>query len=64
MEIKKTTTLGNLTIKSVSKALAKEMIVKNHYSHKWNDGGLGNSTTAYSEMTTPISVWALLCMDL
>lgn len=32
---------GSLLIRSVSKAIAKDMIVKNHYSHKWNDGGFG-----------------------
>lgn len=41
MEIKKSTKLGELIIKPVEKKLAKEMIVKNHYSHKWNDGGFG-----------------------
>jgi hypothetical protein len=39
--IKETSALGRLLIKPVDKALAKEMIVKNHYSHKWNDGGFG-----------------------
>lgn len=38
---KETSTLGRLLIKPVDKALAKEMIVRNHYSHKWNDGGFG-----------------------
>ena len=38
---KETSSLGRLLIKPVDKALAKEMIVKNHYSHKWNDGGFG-----------------------
>lgn len=32
---------GSLLIRPVSKALAKEMIIKNHYSHKWNDGIFG-----------------------
>ena len=41
MEVLKKTTLGNLVIKAVPKALAKEMIVEHHYSHKWNDGGFG-----------------------
>lgn len=37
MEIlKESKTLGKLLIKEVEKPLAKEMIVKNHYSHKWN----------------------------
>ena len=38
---KETSSLGRLLIKPVDKATAKEMIVKNHYSHKWNDGGFG-----------------------
>lgn len=42
MEIRKSTkNLGDLIIKPVEKQLAKEMIIKNHYSHKWNDGGFG-----------------------
>jgi hypothetical protein len=40
-EVKKTTALGELLIKPVDKQLAKELIVKNHYSHKWNEGGFG-----------------------
>ncbi|WP_290159867.1 MULTISPECIES: hypothetical protein [Bacteroidales] len=39
--IKKTSSLGTLMIKLVDKRLAKEMIIKNHYSHKWNDGSFG-----------------------
>lgn len=39
--VKKTSSLGELVIKQVSKELAKEMIIRNHYSHKWNDGGFG-----------------------
>ncbi|KAA6335605.1 hypothetical protein EZS27_016172 [termite gut metagenome] len=35
--IKKTSSLGELVIKEVNKELAKEMIIKNHYSHKWNE---------------------------
>lgn len=38
---KETKNLGVLLIKPVEKALAKEMIIKNHYSHKWNEGGFG-----------------------
>src|SRR5574344_2248474 len=38
---KQTAALGNLMIKSVPKEIAKEMIIKNHYSHKWNTGGFG-----------------------
>lgn len=42
MEIKiKTKSLGNLVIKPISKAKAKELIVKNHYSHKWNNASFG-----------------------
>jgi hypothetical protein len=36
--IKKTTALGELIIKPVDKNTAKEMIINNHYSHKWNVG--------------------------
>lgn len=39
--LKNTSALGNLIIKLVSKAEAKDMIVMNHYSHKWNEGGFG-----------------------
>lgn len=38
---KETKNLGNLLIKSVDKNTAKDLIVANHYSHKWNDGGFG-----------------------
>jgi hypothetical protein len=38
---KQTKNLGTLIIKPVEKALAREIIIKNHYSHKWNDGGFG-----------------------
>jgi hypothetical protein len=38
---KETKTLGNLIIKEVSKSLAKDLIIRHHYSHKWNDGGFG-----------------------
>lgn len=42
MEIlKKTSSLGNLIIKDVPKTLAKELIIKHHYSHKWLDSGFG-----------------------
>lgn len=34
--IKQTKTLGTLTIKEVDKNTAKDIIIKNHYSHKWN----------------------------
>lgn len=39
--LKNTSALGNLIIKCVPKAKAKDMIVENHYSHKWNEGGFG-----------------------
>ncbi len=39
--VKETSTLGNLIIKGVPKEEAKHMIVENHYSHKWNEGGFG-----------------------
>lgn len=38
---KETKNLGTLIIKLVDKQVAKEIIIKNHYSHKWNDGGFG-----------------------
>lgn len=42
MEIyKETSSLGRLLIKQVDKELAKELIVKNHYSHKWNNPSFG-----------------------
>lgn len=40
-QICKETSLGVLIIKPVGKELAKQMIIENHYSHKWNDGGFG-----------------------
>lgn len=39
--LKETSALGRLIIKPVDKALAKDLIIKNHYSHKWNEGGFG-----------------------
>lgn len=33
--------MGWLIIKLISKDLAREMIIKNHYSHKWNNGSFG-----------------------
>lgn len=39
--LKHTSTLGDLIIKPVAKSIAKELIVKNHYSHKWNNAGFG-----------------------
>ena len=33
--LKETSTLGRLIIKPVDRVLAKELIVANHYSHKW-----------------------------
>ncbi len=42
MEIlKKTKSLGELVIKRIEKNFAKELIVKNHYSKSWNQGGFG-----------------------
>ncbi len=38
--VRSTKALGTLVIKRVSKDLAKDMIIANHYSHKWN-GGFG-----------------------
>ena len=39
--VRKSSLMGELVIKQVSKELAREMIIKNHYSHKWNNGGFG-----------------------
>ena len=39
--LKETSALGRLIIKPVDKVLAKDLIVANHYSHKWNEGGFG-----------------------
>lgn len=39
--VKETKSLGKLIIKPIDKKEAKEMIIVNHYSHKWNDGGFG-----------------------
>lgn len=33
--------MGTLVFKEIDRQIAKEMIVKNHYSHKWNDGPFG-----------------------
>lgn len=33
--VKETSKMGTLVIKPVAKELARDMIVKNHYSHKW-----------------------------
>lgn len=37
----KSKNLGRLIIKPVSKTKAREMIIQNHYSHKWNNAGFG-----------------------
>lgn len=39
--LKQTSSLGDLLIKPVAKELAKQMVIENHYSHKWNDGSFG-----------------------
>lgn len=39
--IKKTSSLGTIIIKEVPKKVAKELIVANHYSHKWLDSSFG-----------------------
>lgn len=42
MDVRKLTkNMGEIIVKPVSKEIAKEMIIRNHYSHKWNDGGFG-----------------------
>lgn len=41
-EIKiQTKNLGTIILRQISKEIAREMIVKNHYSHTWNEGGFG-----------------------
>lgn len=37
----KTKNLGDLVIKPVSKEVARELIINNHYSRKWNNSGFG-----------------------
>lgn len=39
--IKHSSLHGSLLIKPIPKQQAKELIIANHYSHKWNDGGFG-----------------------
>lgn len=39
--LKNSRSLGSLIIKAVPKSMAREMIVKNHYSHKWHSSGFG-----------------------
>ena len=34
--IKNTSHMGILIIKEIDRKLAKEIIINNHYSHKWN----------------------------
>lgn len=42
MEIKKETkNLGTLIIKHINKDIAKQLIIENHYSHKWNNASFG-----------------------
>ncbi len=36
--VKKTSSLGTLLIKPIEKSTAKNMIIQNHYSHKWSAG--------------------------
>ena len=38
---KETKNLGNILIKPIEKDLAKELIIKNHYSRKWNAPSFG-----------------------
>lgn len=51
--VKKTKNLGTLIIKSISKEMAKEMIISNHYSHKWNDGGFGRYNYGIFQSSSP-----------
>lgn len=40
-EIVKSSRMGILIIKPISKPTARELIIRNHYSHKWNNAGFG-----------------------
>lgn len=46
-------TMGELLIKPIDKNTAKDMIIKNHYSHKWNDGGFGKYNYGIFKATDP-----------
>lgn len=39
--LKHTSSLGELIIKPVAKKLAMQMVIENHYSHKWNYASFG-----------------------
>jgi hypothetical protein len=54
MEIRKNSkNLGELIIKPVEKSLAKDLIVSNHYSHKWNEGGFGKYNFGIFKASNP-----------
>lgn len=57
--VKETSTLGKLIIKGVPKEEAKRMIVENHYSHKWNEGGFGSTISECSGRKNPTNASAL-----
>ena len=57
--VKETSTLGKLIIKGVPKEEAKRMIVENHYSHKWNEGGFGKYNSECSGRKNPTNASAL-----
>ncbi len=40
-EVVNSSRMGVLVVKPVSKSKAKELIVQNHYSHKWNNASFG-----------------------
>lgn len=44
---------GVLIIKPIDKELAKNIILENHYSHKWNDGGFGKYNYGIHRETEP-----------
>lgn len=50
---KSTSSLGELIIKPVTKDIAKKMIIENHYSHKWNEGGFGKFNLGIFKATDP-----------
>lgn len=51
--VRKETSLGVLIIKPVSKSIARQMIIENHYSHKWNEGGFGKYNYGIFREETP-----------
>ena len=57
--LKETSALGRLIIKPVDRVLAKELIIANHYSHKWNEAVLASTISGYFVQTSPMFASAL-----